>query len=403
MKRILNIFLLLLGVQFVAAQGIEFENSSFREALQKAKKENKLIFMDCYTVWCGPCKFLEKKVFPQKKVGDFFNANFINVKVDMEKGEGIELQNKFEVKSFPTLLFIDQNGQVVHKKIGAPDANGLIELGKEAMNSEKNISYFTQQYKKGNRSPKFMWEYMDRLMAMSDMPQARKIGDEFLKDASEEELFTPGGGNIICYTGVDYGTKMFDFVTKNRIRLGQTEGLETVHFNSVIQLALWQHMQDVAENTEKWTEIKKKLNRFKKEYSYAEFGYWEETLKIKYHYTNKQYAQWYKTYDDYLQKRKKEKGEKKTFNSYCNLGEVLFRNTEMPAKLYSKFAKKMESFAKQEVGMPYVYQVLAKAYLKSQQKEKALQTINTYLDIQKKAGEEIRKRTLQLKKEIDEM
>ena len=70
-------------------KGISFhDNKPWKEILQLAKKENKLIFMDCYTSWCGPCKALAKNVFTQEKVGDFFNPRFINVKYDMEKGDG---------------------------------------------------------------------------------------------------------------------------------------------------------------------------------------------------------------------------------------------------------------------------------------------------------------------------
>jgi uncharacterized protein YyaL (SSP411 family) len=57
----------------------------------KAKKENKLIFVDAYASWCGPCKLMVKNIFPLKTVGDYYNSHFINAKIDMEKGEGIEL------------------------------------------------------------------------------------------------------------------------------------------------------------------------------------------------------------------------------------------------------------------------------------------------------------------------
>ena len=69
--------------------GIHFmDNPTWQEVLKQAKEQNKMIFMDCYTVWCGPCKVLAKEIFSQKKVGDFFNAHFVNVKYDMEKGDG---------------------------------------------------------------------------------------------------------------------------------------------------------------------------------------------------------------------------------------------------------------------------------------------------------------------------
>lgn len=97
----------LLFTVFAFGQGIQFENSDFKTIIAKAKKENKLIFLDAYTDWCTPCKMMVKNIFPLKSVGDYYNANFINAKIDMEKGEGIELAKKFGVKVYPSYLFIN--------------------------------------------------------------------------------------------------------------------------------------------------------------------------------------------------------------------------------------------------------------------------------------------------------
>lgn len=99
----------------IFGQGIVFmDNKPWDEVLQEAKKQNRLIFMDCYTVWCGPCKGLSQDIFPQKQVGDFFNAHFVNVKYDMEKGDGKMLREKYKeyIIGFPTLLLIDSDGDV---------------------------------------------------------------------------------------------------------------------------------------------------------------------------------------------------------------------------------------------------------------------------------------------------
>ena len=78
-----------------------------------AKQENKLVFMDCYTSWCGPCKMMTSKVFPQKIMGDYFNPRYVCVKFDMEKGEGVDLKTKYDVKAFPTFLCLDSEGNVL--------------------------------------------------------------------------------------------------------------------------------------------------------------------------------------------------------------------------------------------------------------------------------------------------
>ena len=94
MKRLilhlLPVFLFLAITQSLHAQksSITFFDGSWSEALTKARTESKLIFVDAYTSWCGPCKLMSNKVFTDKKVGKFYNDNFINVKLDVEKGEG---------------------------------------------------------------------------------------------------------------------------------------------------------------------------------------------------------------------------------------------------------------------------------------------------------------------------
>ncbi|MDE5610835.1 MAG: thioredoxin family protein, partial [Odoribacter sp.] len=84
----LLLFCLLAGYTTFAQEGVNFRNITLEEAQEQAKAENKLVFMDCYTSWCGPCKNMTEKVFPQKAAGDYFNPRFVCVKYDMEKGAG---------------------------------------------------------------------------------------------------------------------------------------------------------------------------------------------------------------------------------------------------------------------------------------------------------------------------
>lgn len=106
---------------------INFQQLRYQEALNQAKAENKLVFIDCFTDWCGPCKWLDDNTFRDASVVKYFDANFINLKVDMEKGEGIELFKKLGVTSFPTMFFIDGDGRIKHKLVGSLNAKKLLE------------------------------------------------------------------------------------------------------------------------------------------------------------------------------------------------------------------------------------------------------------------------------------
>jgi thioredoxin 1 len=109
-------------------KGIHFEKG-WSDAMTEAKRQKKLIFLDVYTSWCGPCKLLKKNTFTDKAVGEFFNKNFINVTEDMEKGIGIQLAEKYQVNAFPTLLITDSEGNVITYTKGYLSPEQLIEFG----------------------------------------------------------------------------------------------------------------------------------------------------------------------------------------------------------------------------------------------------------------------------------
>lgn len=128
MKKIIlmSMLMLFVGTVAFAQQGIKFESGSLKTILAKAKAEKKLVFLDAYASWCGPCKRMASEVFTQKKVGDYFNATFVNAKFDLEKGEGIEIAKKYGVNRYPTFLLLDGDGKEVGKMIGGDDADGFI-------------------------------------------------------------------------------------------------------------------------------------------------------------------------------------------------------------------------------------------------------------------------------------
>ena len=169
MKKIF-LFIAFLWISLVsfAQDGVNFEHLSFREALDKAKSEQKYVFMDCYTSWCGPCKNMTQNVFPQKKAGDYFNPKFICVKYDMEKGEGPELGKRFEVRAYPTFLVLDAEGRLLHKVIGSYSVDEIIERIEESFDEEKAYGSLKAKYESGNREQVFMVKYLKMLIRYYD-------------------------------------------------------------------------------------------------------------------------------------------------------------------------------------------------------------------------------------------
>ena len=107
--------------------GIKFQEITFSQAIAKAKKEKKFIFMNVYAVWCAPCSSLKKTTFKSEKIGNTFNSNFVNISIDAEKGEGIELSKKYEVVAHPLMLVINPEGKVEKRILGYVNEGQLLK------------------------------------------------------------------------------------------------------------------------------------------------------------------------------------------------------------------------------------------------------------------------------------
>ncbi|OFY44352.1 MAG: hypothetical protein A2X18_01730 [Bacteroidetes bacterium GWF2_40_14] len=166
MKKLLLI-LLLCSTSIVYSQGIVFEEGKFIEVTEIAKKTGKIVFIDFYTDWCGPCRNMVQNIFPIKEVGSFYNSNFINYKINAEKGEGIELAKRYSVSAYPTYFFINEKGDVIYKFMGARDQEGIIKEGNKALLLKSNIekiSLMEKVCKNHKNDTNFLKEYVDLLI-----------------------------------------------------------------------------------------------------------------------------------------------------------------------------------------------------------------------------------------------
>lgn len=177
MKKLAILSSLFIGA-LAFAQGMKFEESNFATVLAKAKKEKKLVFIDAYTTWCGPCKLMAKNIFPLQAVGDYYNSHFVNAKIDMEKGEGIELAKKYNVKAYPTYLFVDGDGEIVHRTLGYVEEKDFIQFAKDAGDPNKRLTALKQKFENGEKDPEFL-KNLAGLTIYSDTEFAGKVLERY--------------------------------------------------------------------------------------------------------------------------------------------------------------------------------------------------------------------------------
>jgi thioredoxin 1 len=133
-KSIVFVLLALCGTARAQSEqhaGISFFTGTLKEALAKAKAENKFVFFDAYASWCGPCKAMDKEVFTDQTVTDYLNAKFVAIRIDMEKGEGPALAKKYpSIDGYPSLLFLENGGMPVKTLLGSRDAEEFLAEAK---------------------------------------------------------------------------------------------------------------------------------------------------------------------------------------------------------------------------------------------------------------------------------
>lgn len=229
MKHIYTWLLALLAWSAATAQeGVNFREISLEEALKQAKAENKLVFMDCYTSWCGPCKNMADKVFPQKAAGDYFNPRFVCVKYDMEKGAGAELAKKFEVHAYPTFLMLRPDGTVQHRIVGGDGLEAFIARVEKGLDEENNLAALHRRYEQGGSDKKQLMSYWEALEEAGEDTQADKVYAELTAQLTDEEKTQPAFWNLYEARNCTIGSPMHEFMLAHLDQLRSNNGKEKV-------------------------------------------------------------------------------------------------------------------------------------------------------------------------------
>lgn len=120
MKRILLLFLLLLGAVGAEAQ-VRFMTRSTDGVRRQAVEQNKLVFIDLFATWCPPCQMMEREVFSRSDVGAFMEQHFVCAKYDIDKTTGRELLKRYGNRRVPLYLIFNTEGELLGRIRGATD------------------------------------------------------------------------------------------------------------------------------------------------------------------------------------------------------------------------------------------------------------------------------------------
>jgi len=259
MRFFLLLFTVLLFSQTSHAQGIHFRKGTLDEILSLAQKEKKLVFIDAYTTWCGPCKAMSRNVFTKSPVGKYFNEHFISMKMDMEKGEGPATGLKYVVKSYPTLLFIDSEGTLVHKVAGYQSVEKLLKQAQKALNPKSSLAAMEERYNIGDRNPDFLEKYLNLRYSLHDQSQGPVL-EEYLK--TQKDWSKPKIIKTIYKYIVDANSPSFKYMVENKELFYRKFGAAKV--GRKIQLLLERKMNDKNVTLEELQNIYRKIYKGEK-------------------------------------------------------------------------------------------------------------------------------------------
>ena len=391
-----KLFILLLCVtvsasayaQIDSTKGIHFLPITLDEALAKAKVEKKPVLMQGFASWCHFCEWMKDSVFPDAEVGAFFNSHFICIRMDMEK-EGKNLNRVLRISNYPTMVYYDFNGEVMHREAGKKAKETFLQQGKDALDSTKQLRTYERKFKSNTETPEEAMTYFKMLQSATNDNQSAV--NSYLMQIADEKFTAPNSWRVIndYFRDVDQPAMMRVMRSRDALsKLYTADSVDNRILNNYTN-ALLLYVQKL--DTMSYKEMCQKLHASKLDLADKIVAY-SELNKLK------------------MQSKWKEYGdaavvfvEKYCKDDYRRMNEAAFNCSDKindnaileKALLWSQAAVKMMDSYKNN-------QTLASLYYKLQHKDDALKTVNHAITLAKLSALDYKQSTL-LKEKIEEM
>ena len=228
MKKLILILFLIPTLLFAQSEGVKFEHGlNWNQIKEKAAKENKFIFVDCFTTWCGPCKYMASTIFPQTKVGDFFNAKFINAKIQMDKtkddneeikswyAEADRFAKDYKVKAYPTFLVFDAKGNLVHRIVGGGEAEAFIAKAQKALDPDTQYETLLAKFNADPQNISIAKAMAEAAKEAYDQETQAKAEGVVLASLSTDQIFTKENVSLLLSAAKVVDSKAFNLIKDN--------------------------------------------------------------------------------------------------------------------------------------------------------------------------------------------
>ncbi len=272
------VFILLATPVLAMAQMIDFEKPDWKSAMEKARKEKKFLMVYLNTPSCEPCLDMEESIFNDSDVNSYYSKSFINVPFDAEQFPGAEIANRYDAYLYPSFLFINGDGELIHKGCGWMDAASFVTLGKDALTKERQLLTYKRRFAEGERSPAFLAEYSAVLVgSCGDMDAFVK---EFYRDLPQDQWIEEASWTMINLNVYDPFSPQFEFLTTYHDKFAMRYGRDTV--DAKINEVILGQFIDIYEGADLTLFANQALQRLIGELSFKGKGELESMLKMQY-------------------------------------------------------------------------------------------------------------------------
>ena len=213
---------LIIGLGLVASfsvfgqevEGIKFIKEDLSQAQTIATADDKIIFVDAYTTWCGPCKMMDRTTFKDEDVTNYYNENFVNLKMDMEKGKGPSFAQMHSVRGYPSFLFLNAGGTLVHRSMGFQEKERFLKLGLSASDPNQQVITLQKRFEAGDEDQVFLLNYADAL-TMAGMNGYEEATQKYIDQ--EKNWNTPKNIKVLFdYSKASIDSKLFQYMIANK-------------------------------------------------------------------------------------------------------------------------------------------------------------------------------------------
>ena len=275
MKQLIGIFMLFPVCLMAQRNGIQFEHGlNWHQIMAKAKAENKYIFVDCYASWCGPCKAMDNKIYPNDTVGLYANDKFISVKVQMDTSnhdideirkwyaDAQKMQQEYMITAYPSFLFFSPEGKLIHKSIGFKTQKDFIALLTAAQDTTQQYYLLLSKYKAGDRNKTLLQNLVSEALKVNDKTEAFAAADDYL--SSLDDPFTKEHLILINQLIGSSSGSAFQLFLDNPERINEVLGDKNraqAVVMGVLSYEMYMQFIDKMNMPINWLDIKESLNK----------------------------------------------------------------------------------------------------------------------------------------------